>query len=188
MKLKNLAITGFIIFPMVIGLVGLTGCDSESGPTSPAGTATLQGQILREPTVILASSTKDNFIRTLTAFTISEVWAASSQPVPLTNMRVGLTANGQFMGSTMTDSYGRFRFDGMPSGMYELMIQDSNGRYSFNHSMSMGTGDMMAAYGVMWVNGNNIQMTWDHQSGDHWDDMMDGVPGSRWDMDKHRMM
>jgi len=74
----------------------------------------------------------------------------------------------------MTDSYGRFRFEGMQSGMYDLMVQDSNGRYSFNHNMSMGMGDMMAAYGVMWVNGGTVQMTWDHQSGDHWDEMMQG--------------
>lgn len=183
-------IIAVLIFSLsVVGMVSLTGCDSGGGnPTSPGGTATLQGQILREPDVQIASSTKWILNRLWATLVIGDAWAVSNQPVPVPNMRVNLSVNGQFMDSMMTDNYGRFRFDGMPSGMYELMIQDSNGRYSFNHSMSMGMGEMMAAYGVMWMNGDTIQMTWDHQSGDHWDEMMRGEPGSRWDMDRHRMM
>jgi hypothetical protein len=99
-------------------------------------------------------------------------------------MPVTLTINGQAMGSMMTDSFGRFRFDNMPSGMYTLTMQG----YPFNHQMSVGMGQMMAAYGVIWMGGTGLQMSWAHQGGDHWNEMMSGIPAGLWNMGMHQWM
>lgn len=221
MKNRNLITMGLVFAFVIIGLVSLIGCDSgSSSPTSPKGTATLQGQILREPNVQLASSSKGVLERIFASLGIDDAWAAnnqpvpvskmqvklsvnrqfmgsmmtdsdgrsSNQPVPVTNMQVNLSVNGQFMGSMMTDSAGRFRFDGIPSGMYDLMMQDQTGHYNFSHNMNMDMGEMMATYCTVWESGGTTQMNCTHQSGDHWDDMMRGIPGGRWDMDNHRWM
>jgi len=123
-----------------------------------------------------------------TAVAVPEAWGAGPQPVPVPNMMVDLTINGRSMGSTTTDGAGRFRFDGMPSGMYELRIHDASGRYTFTYSMNMGTGQTMAVYCVMWGSGSDVSETCTQQAGDHWNDMMQGVPAGHWDTEHHGWM
>jgi hypothetical protein len=187
MEKQTLIFRGLIFSLAFVVLVILIGCDSGgSGMTGPGGTATLQGQILKEPAIQLTASREGIWNRLWALFGISEAQAASTQPV--SNMRVNLSVNGQSMGTMMTDSYGRFRFDGMPSGIYDIMVQDQTGRYNFNHSLNMGMGQMMATYCTIWEGGGNLQMTCTEQGGDQWDEMMQGGPGNRWNMDNHRWM
>lgn len=182
---STLRTAGPIVAIGILALAGLAGCGrGENTPTSSSGSATLQGQILREPTVQLAGAATIPE-KIWMALAVRSVWASSHRPVPAANMRIDLMSSGQVVASTTSDSYGRFRFEGMSSGMYSMRIQDSSGRYGFDHSMNMDAGQMTAAYGVVWVSGSTVQMSWGHESGDHWDEMMRGAPAERWDMGAH---
>jgi len=171
-------------------LAGLAACGGGggNGVTSSSGMAVLQGQVLREPTVTVSVIREwlPGWMRTAVA--VPEAWGAGPQPVPVPNMMVDLTINGRSMGSTTTDGAGRFRFNGMPSGMYELRIHDASGRYTFTYSMNMGTGQTMAVYCVMWGSGSDVSETCTQQAGDHWNDMMQGVPAGHWDTEHHGWM
>lgn len=187
MKRQGLIHVGtlLLISLLFVGLVGFAGCGGGgSSPTAPTEGATLQGQILRESSVQLAQG-HEGFTDSLWALLAGrEAWASSHQPIPVPNMQVTLIINGQAMGSMMTDGAGRFRFDNMLSGMYTLTMQG----YPFSHTMSMGMGQMMAAYGVIWMGGTGLQMNWAHQGGDHWNEMMLGIPAGQWNMGMHQWM
>ncbi len=176
---------GVIVAIGLLALAGFAGCSrGENTPTGTSGSATLQGQILREPTVQLAGAATIPE-KIWMALAVRSAWASSHRPVPAANMRVDLMSSGQVVASTTSDSYGRYRFEGMSSGMYSMRIQSSSEQHSFDHSMNMDAGQMTAAYGVAWMSGGTVQMSWGHESGDHWDEMMRGAPAERWDMGAH---
>lgn len=180
-----LRVAGPIVAIGILALAGFAGCSNgENTPTGSSGSATLQGQILREPAVQLAGAATIPE-KIWMALAIRSAWASGHRPAPAANMRIDLMGSGHVVASTTSDSYGRFRFEGMSSGMYSMRIQDSSGRYGFDHDMSMDAGQISAAYGVVWMSGGTAQMTWGHESGDHWDEMMRGVPAERWDMGSH---
>jgi hypothetical protein len=97
-----------------------------------------------------------------------------------------MSVNGHDMGSRMTDGAGRFRFDGMPTGMAELAMQNPGGHQSFQHTMQLKGPQAMATYCVVWGTGSAVQMDCTDEPGDHWDDMMRGGPAGRWDDNGHR--
>ena len=178
MTRRHRVMTGLLL---AAALVALAGCGGGGSSTSPSGTLTLQGQILREPT---AQISRAGLVRRLwAALTIRDAWAAPAQPVPMPDMTVTMSVNGRSMGRTMTDAAGRFRFDGMPAGMVEVHAPDRTGRRTFDHSLTMD--QMMATSCVIWGSGSDLRMSCADEPGDHWDDMMNGDPAGRWDMGAH---
>ena len=178
-------LTASLVLSSALG--ALTGCGGGGGgPSSPTGTATVQGQLLREPSVQL-SETRPSLGDTIrAALGLREAMAAGPQPVPVPNVTVTMSVDGRDRGSTMTDGAGRFRFDGMPTGTVALHMQDSSGRRSFEHTMQRGGAQTIATYCVVWGNGAPARMDCTDDPGDHWDDMMRGGPARRWDSAGHR--
>jgi hypothetical protein len=116
--------------PLVLtsALLVLTGCGGGGGgPSSPTGTATVQGQVLKEPTVQLPAARSSFWEAMRASVARREGPAHGGQPVPVPGVTVMASVNGQDMGSRTTDAAGRLRFDGIPAGMVApVAISPSN--------------------------------------------------------------
>jgi hypothetical protein len=116
--------------PLVLtsALLVLTGCGGGGGgPSSPTGTATVQGQVLKEPTVQLPAARSSFWRQCGRPWHDAKATAHGGQPVPVPGVTVMASVNGQDMGSRTTDAAGRLRFDGIPAGMVApVAISPSN--------------------------------------------------------------
>lgn len=154
---------------LLSGLVLLTssffiGCssDNSSSPTSiPAqGTASIEGQLVAD-----AESTDAKSSLTL----LQNASDAPGPVYPIYGATVELMKDGIVVATTTTDEYGRFQFNGLAAGDYDVRVV-SDGEAIAHYHIYVNPDQTLTMYGRV-VAGD---CRWDQETGPHWDDMSQG--------------
>jgi len=152
----------FSIGMVLIGMLFLGGCSSDSSPTQAAAAAdsgTIEGQLVADSGATVAKLS--------TSPTPRDVGDPSVYPV--SGATVELLQDGVVIATTTTDEYGRFQFTGLAEGNYEVRSTAGDGSVA-NYQVFVNADQTITVYGRV-MSG---ECYWGQENGPHWNNMPNG--------------